>query len=495
MKNNKYTKFIFILIAQSFHVCATPDILEVAHTQDEAGNHTITIKTPTAFLAANHEALSPENTTMHASINSIHDINLADSTTFTQEVSNFYNTKYHESLSFSELSLLKKAFDAAKNSNNYNFLNATLEDIAKSRGNLKVDQNSLDIIIKSAKDPKNKSSFNTLNVHIGHVVNWLTGTKVNNNHTGSAIPLTDRLTNERNKTALPVGQINRIIADKVNETLNINQSGDSNDILRAKLSKIAGLSHIEDVLKSYLLSESKGLDTFDNKEVFLPNSLKSTYKDIPQEIFKYLYYKESLFDSRYGDVILEPKISDDTTEIYNKIVDTEKKYPFLKKYTLSNTNPSYNDFGKACSTINRALFKKAFQHQDPTEEENKALEFYNKIKETKYTWSTLEKAKAANIHPYLSENINPYVAPKEGTKPSAGTQSAKAKPFFDQTIREESALHVLGLKPGATQGQIKTAFKQLALKYHPDKNSGNGEKMKEISAANDFLKELAERNA
>ena len=290
MKNNKYTKFIFILIAQSFHVCATPDILEVAHTQDEAGNHTITIKTPTAFLAANHEALSPENTTMHASINSIHDINLADSTTFTQEVSNFYNTKYHERLSFSELSLLKKAFDAAKNSNNYNFLNATLEDIAKSRGNLKVDQNSLDIIIKSAKDPKNKSSFNTLNVHIGHVVNWLTGTKVNNNHTGSAIPLTDRLTNERNKTALPVGQINRIIADKVNETLNINQSGDSNDILRAKLSKIAGLSHIEDVLKSYLLSESKGLDTFDNKEVFLPNSLKSTYKDIPQEIFKYLYY-------------------------------------------------------------------------------------------------------------------------------------------------------------------------------------------------------------
>lgn len=45
---------------------------------------------------------------------------------------------------------------------------------------------------------------------------------------------------------------------------------------------------------------------------------------------------------------------------------------------------------------------------------------------------------------------------------------------------------VLGIEKTATQGQIKSAYRKLAMKYHPDKNPGNEEasdKFKELSTA------------
>ena len=45
---------------------------------------------------------------------------------------------------------------------------------------------------------------------------------------------------------------------------------------------------------------------------------------------------------------------------------------------------------------------------------------------------------------------------------------------------------VLGLQKGATDDEIKKAFRKLAMKYHPDKNPGDKEaeeKFKEINEA------------
>lgn len=49
---------------------------------------------------------------------------------------------------------------------------------------------------------------------------------------------------------------------------------------------------------------------------------------------------------------------------------------------------------------------------------------------------------------------------------------------------------VLGLKVGASEEEVKKAYKSLAKKYHPDKNSDAGaeEKFKEIGAAYEVLK-------
>ncbi|MDO8490144.1 MAG: molecular chaperone DnaJ [bacterium] len=46
---------------------------------------------------------------------------------------------------------------------------------------------------------------------------------------------------------------------------------------------------------------------------------------------------------------------------------------------------------------------------------------------------------------------------------------------------------ILGVQKNASQDEIKKAFRKLAHQYHPDKQSGNAEKFKEINAANQIL--------
>jgi len=47
--------------------------------------------------------------------------------------------------------------------------------------------------------------------------------------------------------------------------------------------------------------------------------------------------------------------------------------------------------------------------------------------------------------------------------------------------------NILGVSKTSTSDDIKKAYKQLSLKYHPDRPNGNEQKFKEISAAYNVL--------
>ena len=58
--------------------------------------------------------------------------------------------------------------------------------------------------------------------------------------------------------------------------------------------------------------------------------------------------------------------------------------------------------------------------------------------------------------------------------------------------------HVLGVGRTATDEEIKTAYRKLAMRWHPDRNSGSSEaeeKFKSLTEAYDVLRDPTKREA
>lgn len=63
----------------------------------------------------------------------------------------------------------------------------------------------------------------------------------------------------------------------------------------------------------------------------------------------------------------------------------------------------------------------------------------------------------------------------------------------DTMVKEMKLYDLLGVAPGADENEIKKGYRKAALKYHPDKPTGDTEKFKEISEAFDILSDSNKR--
>jgi molecular chaperone DnaJ len=59
----------------------------------------------------------------------------------------------------------------------------------------------------------------------------------------------------------------------------------------------------------------------------------------------------------------------------------------------------------------------------------------------------------------------------------------------------ENPYHILSIKPNATIDEIKKAYRTLAMRYHPDRETGNAARFNAITLAYELLSDPKKKTA
>lgn len=169
--------------------------------------------------------------------------------------------------------------------------------------------------------------------------------------------------------------------------------------------------------------------------------------------------------------------------------------------------------GCAAAGTHRAPRGRQFEGQylnlclDHVREYNKEYNFFQGLDDAAV--SSFQKDAVTGHRPTWRLGENSWATSRSGRKPVSGGfrhnlhhrdpfgffTDAAAQPSAapSRTIRnaERKALHSLGLEEGATSEEVKTRYKSLVKRLHPDANGGsrdNEDKLKEVIQAYDYLR-------
>ena len=63
------------------------------------------------------------------------------------------------------------------------------------------------------------------------------------------------------------------------------------------------------------------------------------------------------------------------------------------------------------------------------------------------------------------------------------SQDSKKRPKSKKAMASDTAYETLGISPGATLKEIKTAYQKLVQQYHPDRVTDMGPELREVAEA------------
>ena len=284
--------------------------------------------------------------------------------------------------------------------------------------------------------------------------------------------------------------IEKILEDetKLNDKINEKKFEDAEEVCKRMIDKVSDFSDLKLKYIKILIENVKLTEALQyiNNEV--------NFEDKKNEEFDYLTALCLYYDGQYDKAKKQINLmktkgnKTDTTDLLNKVSTIEsvknkgneifkqKKYEeAIEEYTkILEFDPNNKKFNSLI-LANRALcYQKLNKHVEALRDSNQSIKlnpFYARgyIKRGN-VYMELKMFDDARADFQKAKDLDPNVAGVEGYLSEANQNAEKA--------RKRDYYAILGVDKNADEKEIKRAYKKMAMKYHPDRNSESEESKK-----------------